>query len=212
MTHQLLVFITFFLVIFFALLNIHVPLSHSPTGAVVNDDASDTTNHAYALALDGVVSAFFNTQTIAFPQGDCGDVARDLYNTIAFTSVDTSSGFVTRGPDRVATLNFVTDRTARYGTLDLVNGPSLIGDEGTTSFLSINTETIVRVPKEVRTTYFSLDLYGTTNTQFHVTRGKFSTPSLDCSFVSTGDIALCNCKAHSITGIRVAGITGVRAV
>ena len=185
------------------------------SGAAVTDGVDDTplsSSSTYSVGLDHVVSNFFEIEAIEFPSGDCGDIARELYSDVAFTGMDTSNGFGTRGRDRIATMNFVTDRTARYGTLDLVRGLSLVGDGTSNSFLSVNTETIVRVPKEVRTTYFSLDLYGMSAGTFRVNRGRFSTPSVDCTFIADKGRAVCKCNAHSISGIRVAGITADRSV
>ena len=212
MRHPVLLTLSFFLIAFFTLLQLNIDYQvASPTGGAIVEQEAESAH--YAVALDHVVTDFFSVNAIEFPSGSCGDVARDLYSTVAFTSIDVSSGFGTTGVEGVSTLNFVIDRTARYGTMDLAKGKSIVGDKYSTSFISLNTETIVRVPKEVRTTYFSLDLYGTSGSTFQVDRGRFSTPSVDCDFLSSPEgIAVCNCNAHSISGIRVAGITGIRSV
>lgn len=193
------------LVVFFALLSFKEP---SITGAAITEE----NGKSHAMVLHNIITDFFGIQGINFPNGKCGDIAQELYGNIAFNSLDTSAGYGTTGPDRIATLNFVVDRTEKYGTVDMAKGSEIIQDGTTDSFISINTETIVRVPKEVRTTYFSMDLYGISNGAFMISHGSFSTPSVDCTFVTKNSMAICNCVSHPITGIRVAGITGLRPV
>lgn len=193
------------MVVFFALMSMKEPFI---TGAA----STEENVKSYAMVLDNVITNFFGIQGINFPNGKCGDIAQELYSNIAFSSLDTTAGYGTTGPDRIATLNFVVDRTEKYGTVDMAKGSEIIQDGTTDSFISINTETIVRVPKEVRTTYFSMDLYGISNGAFIISHGSFSTPSVDCTFITRNSMAICDCVSHPITGIRVAGITGLRPV
>ena len=201
--HQLLLILSFGLVVFFALLNVHIPTG-MPTGAVVEDEGTS------ALALHTMITNFFEVQDIQFPAGACGDIAKELYGNVAYSQMDTSAGFSTTGADRVATMNFVIDRTARYGTVDMAKGKGVIHDGPTDSFISLIPEAIVRVPKELRTTYYSMDLYGVSKGFLYITHGSFSTPSIDCTFLNIDGQAACNCVSHTITGIRIAGITGLR--
>ena len=87
----------------------------------------------------------------------------------------------------------------------MINGNALIGGYDD-SMISINTEAVVRTPKDTRKTFFNMDLYGVTNQFFYVQRGRFSTPSLDCEFVNQEGTAICECEVHSIRDIAVAGI------
>ncbi len=196
------------LVAFFTLLQIEMPENSTPTGASITEE----TDNAYAVELHNIIISFFGINGIDFPDGKCGDVAQELYANIAFTSLDTTAGYGTTGDDRIATLNFVVDRTEKYGTVDMAKGSEIIGDGPTDSFISINSEAIVRVPKEGRTTYFSMNLYGTSQGNFIVNHGSFSTPSVDCTFITRNREAICECISHPITGIRIAGITGFRPV
>ncbi len=201
MKHQLLLFLSIGIIFFFILLNIDILPGNSITGA-----ATKETKEFYSYTLNHVVTEFFHDADINFPDGGCGDIAQELYGNIAYSPLDTSAGYGTTGADRLSTMNFVIDRTARYGTLDMAKGNEIISDGSTDSFISINTETIVRVPKEVRTTYFAMDLYGFSDNEFIVSHGSFSTPSVDCTFITRNGRAICNCSSHPITGIRIAGI------
>ncbi|MBS3124874.1 hypothetical protein J4211_01310 [Candidatus Woesearchaeota archaeon] len=178
-----------------------VQFGGTPTGAVVKENS-------YALTLDDTVNRFFETYAVTFPQGSCGEVARQLYEQIALPALDTSDGFATQGPERLATINFVVKRTSHFGTLDMSKGKTLNGNEG--GFLSINTETLVRVPKDQRSTYYFMDLYGIPQGTFIITKGSFSTPSVDCTFNNIQGRAVCNCSTHPISAIRSAGITTIR--
>jgi len=200
MKHELLVFFSIGIIFFFVLLNADFPRG-SITGA-----ATQETTEFYAHTLNHLVTEFFRDADIDFPDGGCGDIAQELYGNIAYTPLDASAGYGTTGVDRISTMNFVIDRTTRYGTLDMAKGRGVINDEMTDSFISINTETIVRVPKEVRTTYFAMDLYGMSDGNFIVMHGSFSTPSVDCTFITRNGKAICDCASHPISGIRIAGI------
>jgi len=201
--HQIILILSVGLVMFFTLLNVHIPTS-TPTGAVVEDTESS------ALALHTVITDFFEVQDVQFPIGACGDIAKELYGNVAYSQMDTHAGFSTTGVDRIATMNFVIDRTSRYGTVDLAKGSGVIHDGSSDSFISLVPEAIVRVPKELRTTYYSMDLYGISKGLLYITHGSFSTPSIDCTFITVNGKASCNCASHTITGIRIAGITGLR--
>ena len=202
MNHRILLFLTVTIVVLFALLTWRNP-PESPTSAAVEDEG-------YAYTVHDIVSNFFGIIDVQFPEGSCGEIAKGLYKSIAHTSMDQSSGFLTEGNDKLATVNFVIDRINDYGTIDMAKGRKVISDGSSDSFISMNAETIVRVPKEGRTTYFSMDLWGSSLGNFIVGYGRFSTPSVDCDFVNKNGKAACDCKAHTIMGIRVAGITSFR--
>jgi len=199
MKHQLLIFASIGLVVFFALLNIDFPALHSPTGNVVDEP------EIYAMTLDDIASRFFNIAYIDFPAGGCGEVASDLYNLVFLQPLDATAGFSTSGNDRLATINFVIGRTEHVGTLDMMNKAPGTGDN---AVLNLNAEAVVNIPKQSRSTFLVMDLHGITGEgKFYVTKGRFSTPSIDCSFITRTDQTVCDCKVHSITGIAVAGIT-----
>ncbi|VVB81900.1 Uncharacterised protein [uncultured archaeon] len=199
MKHQLLVFASVGIIVFFALLNIDIPSlqGHGLTGQAVEEAES------YPVMLNDVVRDFFAVGYVDFPSGGCGDVAASLYDNIFLTPLDATTGFATVGVDRLATVNFVIDRTERLGTLDMMSR----SDGGENAVLNVNAEAVVNIPKQSRSTFVVMDLYGTTTDKFYVTKGRFSTPSLDCTFVTRNDQTVCDCKVHSITGIAVAGIT-----
>jgi hypothetical protein len=206
MKHQLLLFSSVGLVLFFFLVSLDGKPSITGASTTEENDAS------HALVLDNVITNFFGDEHIDFPDGGCGDIAKELYGNIAYSQLDVTAGYATTGSHRIATMNFVVDRTSKYGTVDMAKGSDVIDDGQIDSFISINSETIVRVPKEVRTTYFSMDLYGMSRGMFSVMHGSFSTPSVDCTFFTRDGRAICDCVSHPITGIRIAGITGLRPV
>lgn len=197
MKHQLLIFLSVGLVIFFALLNIKIP---SPTGETIVKTTEDT----YAIALDHVVNRFFNIAGIRFPQGTCGDVVRELYGNIAYESLTATAGFGTSGEHRLATVSFAIEPMDAFGTVDMVKSSILNGGE-VDSFITMSVETIVRVPKDTRSTYLFIDLYGVSDDAFNVVHGLFSTPSVDCTFVTKEGVAVCDCKVHRIYGIEIGG-------
>ena len=199
MKHQLLIFASIGIIVFFALLNIDIPAlsGHSLTGQVVEEPES------YPVTLNDVVKDFFVVSYVDFPSGGCGDVAASLYENIFMRSLDATTGFATTGVDRLATINFVIDRTERLGTLDMMTKYSDVEN----AVLNVNAEAVVNVPKQTRSTFAVMDLYGTHTDRFYVTRGRFSIPSLECTFITRNDQTICDCQVHSITGIAVAGIT-----
>lgn len=172
--------------------------SSSPTGFVVEPVSKEA--ETYAQTLNHVVLDFFDVAGVVFPQGACVDVAKGLYNSITMKSLDTSEGFMGGSRERLMTLNFALDWSEKFGTIDMVRGKSLIGENEVDSFISINTETGVHVPRKDRITFFSMDLYGDSTGVFMIHRGRFSTPSVDCEFTSNKGIADCSCRSHAIKG------------
>lgn len=174
--------------------------SSAITGGAIIGDAE-----TYAHTPAGSVHEFFGIDGVVFPTQDCGEVASGLYYNIADKTADDMAGFATTGQNKAATINFILDRIRLVGTIDMIQG-SMITDPYSDSMISINSEAIVRTPKETRKTFFNMDLYGVTNHLFYVQRGRFSTPSLDCSFFSQNGRAICDCEVHAIRDIAVAGI------
>ena len=205
MKRQILLYLSFALVLFFALLNVRIP---SPTGAEITD--YDETQSVHAMRLHDEVKTFFGIQGIMFPEGTCGNVAMQLYEDTALKSLDVTAGFSNSGTERIASTNFVIDRLRRYGTLDMVKGANLLENYNVDSMMSINMESIVTVPKEDRTNFFSMDLMGFSGGMFIVNKGRFSTPSFECVFARYNGEIVCDCDAHPISGIEIAGITGIK--
>ena len=174
--------------------------STSITGGSVIRDAG------YANTPADRVHEFFGVGGVVFPIGNCGDIAQGLYESTISTPANEMVGFKTEGPSRAATVNFVLDRIRHFGTIDMIKGASIIDDPYADSMISINTEAVVRTPKETRKTFYNMDLYGITNQFFYVHHGRFATPSLDCKFVNQDGQAICDCQVHSIRDIAVAGI------
>lgn len=197
MKHQILLIISTALVVFFAVLQLDMP---SPTGATIVKPTEGT----YAIAIDHIVNRFFNVAGIRFPLGTCGDVVRELYGNVAYDSLSASSGFGSRGEHRLATVSFAIEQTDTFGTVDMVKSSILNGGD-VNSFITMSVETIVRVPKDTRSTYLFMDLYGVSDGEFKVVHGGFSTPSVDCTFVTKEGTAICDCKAHRIYGIEIGG-------
>ncbi|MBW3001824.1 hypothetical protein KY338_01520 [Candidatus Woesearchaeota archaeon] len=172
----------------------------SITGGAVIGDAE-----GYANTPSDKVQEFFGVQGIIFPSYDCGEIASGLYLNIADKAADDMAGFMTQGANRAATINFILDRIRLVGTIDMVKG-NIVDDPFTDSLISINSEAVVRTPKDTRKTFFNMDLYGVTDQFFYVQHGRFATPSLDCEFVNQDGMAICDCQVHSIRDIAVAGI------
>jgi len=152
------------------------------------------------------VNTFFDINSVIFPAGDCGEVARGLYESTVTKPANEMVGFGTEGLNRAATVNFVLDRIRHFGTIDMIKGRALINDPVSDSMITVNSEAIVRTPKENRKTFYNMDLYGVTNQFFYVQKGRFAMPSLDCTFFNQEGRAVCDCKTHSIRDIAVAGI------
>jgi len=205
-THHLLFYSVAACFLFFALLHVEIP---GPTGGAI---VQTYTNHehesdTYAELLHDHVKEFFGIAGVYFPNDACGGIARSMYEEITFRPVDVTTGFESQGQERIATKNFVIDRLRRYGTIDMAHGASILEEFDADSMISLNAEAIVAVPKEDRANFFSMDLFGFIDGDFYVQKGRFSTPSMDCAFVRyNGDVA-CDCDAHPIRGIEVAGIT-----
>lgn len=206
MRHQLLIFLSVGMIFFFILLNADLQIGNNITGAALVKETETT----YAIALRHIVNEFFGIQGVQFPKGSCAEVARDLYAGIVSQSLNEQSGFITDGPNKLATISFDIEMLDIFGTVDMVKGPLIMNSEEVDSLITISTEAIIRVPKEIKTTYFFLDLYGTSEEVFQVTRGSFSTPSVDCSFVTRDGEAICDCDVHRVSGVRTGGITALR--
>ncbi len=190
------IFLSIFIVIVLVLVKINIT---TPTGAVVEESPT------YATTLDHLAQEFFGVSGILFPRQGCGDIANGLYADIAFTPIDEIAGFETSGPNSASTVNFVIDRVRRLGTFDMIKGSTLV-NQGADGMISVNAEAIVRIPKDLRNTFFNMDLYGTSDRVFMVKRGRFSIPSMDCEFTVANGIAICDCKIHSIRDLSIAGI------
>ena len=128
-----------------------IPFLQTITGQV--------TTETYARSLDHHITQFFNVNALVFPQGACGDAAFEMYEDLTTEPTDTLAEFQTSSQTRFSTASFVIDRTARFGSLDLVKGITFTGNN-LDSFISFNVEAIARVPKDQRNTYYMMDLYG----------------------------------------------------
>lgn len=185
MKHQLYIYITIFLVMFFAILSVQNP---EYTGAAAADDSQ-----TYAYTLDHIINNNLGTYEVRFPTGACADTLEQLYQMTAGKPLEVTAGYSTKGNDKVASLTFGMDRS--LGSLDIVKGGITGLSEET--LVSIETHTTVRMPPGVvRLTSLNMNLYGYTRGEFFVTRGTFSTPSLNCEFTSQEGKAICDCRAH----------------
>jgi hypothetical protein len=205
MKHQFTIFLSVGLVIFFALIHLDTP---STTGAAIIKD--NTGSESYAMNMHTAVLDFLQVEGISYPSNECTEIARELYVNIARPSAVVTAGFSSSGPERVASINFVTEWDDVYGTIDLIHGKNILSDYNADTMMSVNVESIVRLPKRARANFFSLDAFGFSRDRFYVTEGRFSTPSFDCYFAKVNGEFLCDCDAHPIAGIEVAGITGVK--
>ncbi len=207
MKHQILLLLSVGIIFFFILLSIDMP-GNNITGAALIKETETT----YAIAMRHIVNKFFDIQGVQFPTGSCAEIARDLYVRVVSTSLDETSGFITDGPNKLATIGFDIEQLDIFGTVDMVKGPLIMDGEEADSLITISAEAIIRVPKEIKTTYFFLDLYGESEETFQVKRGSFSTPSVDCSFITRDGEAICDCDVHRVSGVRTGGITALRPV
>ncbi len=169
----------------------------SLTGLAVRETEERQT---YAHTLNDRITRFFGVYAIDFPRGTCTSIVEELFNDLAYRITEITSGYKTTGKERLATINFGVESTESLGTVDLVKGASLINKENTDSYISMHTETVIRLPKKERLTFFAFDLYGTTDVLFKVTKGRFSTPSVDCEFTAQNGIAECDCQTHPLKG------------
>ena len=178
----------------------------APTGAATSEAQASVSS---ALNLHQIMTDFYGGKTFMMPRGPCGDVLQGLYADIAYMPVDVKTGFETDGPERIATFNFIMDRLRRIGTIDMMYGSTLLNNEDANVMVSINLESSASHPKNVRSNFLALDVYGYMSPEgIYVNKGQFSTPALDCIFVSHNGGSTCDCDAHSIGGIEIAGITG----
>ncbi|MEM3154369.1 MAG: hypothetical protein QW165_02250 [Candidatus Woesearchaeota archaeon] len=206
MNHHLLLFLCIGIVIFFALMHVEML---SLTGAAIVKDY--TGKESYAMNMHATVLKFLQVEGITYPHHVCTEIAKELYLNIAQPSAVVTAGFASSGPERVASINFVTEWDDVYGTIDIIHGKEILSDYDADTMMSISVESIVRLPKRARANFFSLDLFGFSRDRFYITEGKFSTPSFDCYFGRENGELMCDCDAHPIAGIEIAGITGVRA-
>jgi len=209
MRHQLILFASVGIIMFFVLLNVNIP---SPTGGFLTKTYAEEESQTYSMQLHRRAKNFFQVADIVFPPDSCGYMAQELYGNIAFKSVQVTEGFQTNGAERLSTLSFVVDFDDVFGTIDFVRSPRFLAEQNSDNLISISTEAIVRLPKSSRTTYYAMDLYGVSDTFYYVTRGRFSTPTVDCVFVVENGDTMCDCDIHTISGIAVAGITEASAV
>jgi hypothetical protein len=198
MKHQLLVLISVGIIIFFTLLNVDFPQqSNALTGAYTLDTNDE--DNTYAVALHHVISDFFETSQLVFPTGSCGDIAKELFDEIAYTPIEQSTGFSTNKNERIATISFGLDRT--IGILDMMKSDTILQEAD--SMISMGAERVVRIPPDpMRITFFTMDLYGYSRGLFIINRGRLSTPSLNCTFVSRDGKAICDCRTHTVQDIK----------
>ena len=180
----------------------------APTGLSVTDT---TVPNTYAKTAHDIVKDFFPITKIEFPGGPCGDIVRDLYADVSSHPIDIQNGVSTDGPERIATINYVTDRLRNFGTIDMAYGRSILERNKVNMMISINSEAIVSVPKRSRTNFNSLHFYAVAGGgTAYVVKGRFATPSIDCAFEKEDDVTGCDCISYPISGIQVSGITQVR--
>ena len=188
--------------ILIAAVTIFLVSARSPTGLFVADK-----ENTYAETFGHVVNKFFDIEAVYFPPGICTSIVEEIYAELAGSRIDVTRGIETTGNEKLATMNFVVNRIMPYGTLDMVKGTNLIDSPVMDSFISISAEMVAHTTRSRRLNYYTIDLFGKTNGLFYVEKGKLATPSVDCYFATKNGDTLCSCKAHTITGIAVAGIT-----
>ncbi|PIN76244.1 hypothetical protein COV18_00395 [Candidatus Woesearchaeota archaeon CG10_big_fil_rev_8_21_14_0_10_37_12] len=197
---QFCLYLSLGVVVFFLLIGLD---TSSPTGltgyAIIH--TTEENQQTYAHTLHKVSTNYLGVEAFSFPSGICTDIARDLYRQLAYQTMDTSTSFTTQGVEKTKTMNFIVGRTTTFGTLDLTRGETLLQSKEAETMLSLSAETVVRVPKKERLTFFNMDLYGYSREYFYIIHGRFSTPTLDCSFTSKEGIATCDCEAHTMQGV-----------
>jgi len=194
---------TTLIIIAVVLAGVYLVDSSSPTGLVVDEEI-------HAKNLNNLVNDFFRITNVQFPSGACSLVARDIFYNLVDSPVDVTAGFITDGDERIASVNFVTDRTRKFGTIDLSYGNKLLEEDNANSMISTSTSAIVNVPKRSRVNFLNMDLYGYSDGSFYVNKGRFSTPTMDCAFVRNNGETICDCVSHTISGMEIAGITAYR--
>ncbi|MBI4145964.1 hypothetical protein HY489_01355 [Candidatus Woesearchaeota archaeon] len=190
MRHQLIIFLSAFIIILFTLANLDVSFKGA-TGAAVEETYAYTLDH---LVHDFFETAddFFETAEIQFPAGTCGMLARELYQNMASQDLEVTSGYGTKAKERVATINFGMERS--IGTLDMVKGRTFFQEQAADSMIDLGMHTTIRMPPGVaRLTYYKMTLYGISQGLFAVTHGSFSTPSAECTFTTNE----CKCSTHA---------------
>ena len=186
MKHQTLLFLTIGVIFFFILLNFKLQNEAGITGMAAGE--------TYAVTLSDIVSKFFEVPEMQFHTGSCGGIARELYGNIAYKPIDVTSGYGTSEAERIATMNFGIERS--IGTIDMIKGKTLMQGQEADSMISLRTETVIRIPPDnIRTTSYKMNLYGYSSGFFVITRGSFSTPTLECSFITQNSMAVCDCQA-----------------
>jgi len=191
MRHPVIITLSFFFITLFTLLQLDMRMP-TITGAVIAEEEPAL----YAHTLDHVANKLLGTVTFQFPSS-CGQTAQELYDSIAHLPLEVTSGFRTNGENRVASLNFGMDRY--LGTVDIVTG-NLNQNNPEETLLSLGAHSTIRMPPGIaRITFLRMNLYGNRNGIFVISRGDFSTPSLDCAFTVTGGKTECTCEAHPHT-------------
>ncbi len=191
-------------IIAFVILGFLLARVSSPTFLVVEPavfkENSLEQKQTYAHNLNDRVIKFFGVLDLEFPRGVCTDAVKELYQQLAHKTTEITSGFRTFGVQRVGTINFGVESTETFGTIDLVKGNTLVGNNEEDSFISLHGESVIRLPKKERLTFLSMDFYGNSRGFLIINRGRFSTPALDCEFTSKNNVAICNCTTHKISG------------
>ncbi|RMD58292.1 hypothetical protein D6825_01330 [Candidatus Woesearchaeota archaeon] len=194
-----------FLVLLFALLSVRL---QTPTGNASNalqplpilqedEESQDRKFHAYTLS--DLINKFYKVRAVRFPEGECTRIAAELYHSVVGQTLAVTSGYSTGGNERVATYTYGTERT--IGSIDMIHGRGLVKEQDANSLLTFNAETVVRIPPDpMKMTRITLDLYGQSDGKLYITKGKFTTPALECSFTSDRGVALCDCTAEPING------------
>ena len=87
---------------------------------------------SYTINLNHLTNNFYETQQILFPQGDCAQTAKELYENVAFAEIEQSNKFNTK---QLQTINFGLDNA--IGTIEMVK-QSLLQNGPENSYISIN--------------------------------------------------------------------------
>src|SRR3989344_600256 len=112
MKHTILLYLSFFFIMFFVLLGIKLP---SPTGAAIEE-----TENSYAYTLDHIINNYLGTLAVQFPTGSCAETAAQLYAITSSTPLEVTAGYNTLGASKVASINFGMERS--LGSVDIVTG------------------------------------------------------------------------------------------
>lgn len=169
----------------------------TPTAQVVKENDERKT---FAHNLNDRVTRFFDVYAVDFPRGTCTNIIEELYNNFAYQTTEITSGYKTTAKERIATINFGTEISESLGTIDLIKGKVMTGQDDADSFITMHLESVIRLAREDRRTFIAMNLYGNSKELLSITRGSFSTPSIDCDFTSENGIAECNCRTHALEG------------